>query len=201
MGWGVAPPPNGSTELTLDNKGLRRKRGPTRRDLEFGQQGIPKKSGVVGCLWFGNLGRRGLGKNCPIGGTSAGFCLLPEDKAEHGAGPGAGSGSGPSARPEMGTGEGASLALAPLVPTPNLASPLQGQGREEITPHYREKPLVHSSIRGQGPRDFACWPQPTGLGEHLSCGHDLIHMSLPVKGTVPDGANETTFREFEEEAR
>lgn len=66
---------------------------------------------------------------------------------------------------------------------------------------FGEQPLVHSSIRGQGPRDFACWPQPTGLGEHLSFGHDLIHMSLPVKGTVPDGANETTFREFEEEAR
>ena len=181
MGWGVAPSPNGSTELTLDNKGLRRKRGPTRRDLEFGQQGIPKKSGVVGCLWFGNLGRRGLGKNCPIGGTSAGFCLLPEDKAEHGAGPGAGSGSGPSARPEMGTGEGASLALAPLVPTPNLASPLQGQGREEITPHYREKPLVHRTrlckLETERPLFWQTQSLP-GRGQGTGLGHSLTHPPL-----------------------
>lgn len=141
------PSPSGSTELALDNKGLRRKRGPTRSDLEFGQQGIPKKNGVAGCLWFGNLGRRGLGKNCPIGGASAGFCLLPEDKAEHGAGPGAGSGgSGPSAWPEMGTGEGASLVLAPLVPTPNLASPLQGQGGRERPTTFSGQPLTPDTL-------------------------------------------------------
>lgn len=36
----------------------------------------------------------------------------------------------------MGRGEGASLSLAPLGPTPNLAfSPLQDQDRGEVTPY------------------------------------------------------------------
>lgn len=53
MGWGVVPSPNGSTELTLDNEGLQRKGGPTRKDLGSDQQGTPKKNGVQGVFGLG----------------------------------------------------------------------------------------------------------------------------------------------------
>lgn len=90
-------------------------------------------------------------------------------------------GSGPSAWPEMGTGEGASLELAPLVPTPNLASPLQGQGREEVTPHYREKPLVHRTClcKLETERPFFWQTQALpGQGQGAGLGHSLTHPPL-----------------------
>lgn len=59
------PPPNGSTELTLDNEGLRREGRERLRDLGISPAGHPKQKWGTGCLWFGNLGRRGLGEEPP----------------------------------------------------------------------------------------------------------------------------------------
>lgn len=67
-GWEEPPEgttPNGSTELTLDNEGLRRKGRERLRDLGIFPAGHPKQKWGPGCLWFGNLGRRGLGEESP----------------------------------------------------------------------------------------------------------------------------------------
>ena len=81
----------------------------------------------------------------------------------------------------MGTGEGASLVLAPLVPTPNLASPLQGQGREEVTPHYGEKPLVHRTplckLETERPLFWQTQALP-GRGQGAGLGHSLTRPPL-----------------------
>lgn len=138
MGWGVVPSPNGSTELTLDNEGLQRKGGPTRKDLGSDQQGTPKKNGVQGVFGLGTWEEGVWGRTALLEEPQqdSAYFLRTKQSIELALGRGRGrGGAGPSAWPEMGTGEGASLELASLVPTPNLASPLQGQGREEVTPH------------------------------------------------------------------
>lgn len=58
--------PNGSTELTLDNEGLRRKE-KERETRDFGilPAGHPKQKRGAGCLWSGSVGRRGLEEERP----------------------------------------------------------------------------------------------------------------------------------------
>lgn len=61
------PSPNGSTELTLDNEGLKKKGGPTRRDLGSGQQGTPKKNGVQGVFGLGTWEEGVWGRTALLG--------------------------------------------------------------------------------------------------------------------------------------
>lgn len=105
--------------------------------------------GLQGVFGLGTWEEGVWGRTVLLEAAPAGFCLLPEDKAEHGAGPGVGSwGWGPSAWPEMGTGEGSQSCLAPWSTHPNLASPYRARV-EGCTPHYREKPPVHRTASVQ----------------------------------------------------
>lgn len=71
--------------------------------------------------------------NCPIGGASAGFCLLPEDKAERGAGPGAGRGGrDPVPGLRWGQGRESVLHLLPWCPPPTWLLPYRARGGKRL---------------------------------------------------------------------
>lgn len=174
-------PPNGSTELTLDNNGSRRKGRERLRDLGILPAGHPKQKRGTGCLWFGNSGRRGLGEESPSPCLSR-ILLTSSGQSRVGRQPWERAGRPPGSAPTLRMGEGwrepafhfcSPGAAAPPPHSHHLAfSPFQGWGRGEDTPHRlgSSLPTGHlcASQEPRAPPPGSHGPSPGGLTRSLS---------------------------------
>lgn len=121
------------------------------------------------------MGRRGLGKNCPTEAAQQDSAYFLRTKQSTELALGGERGSDPVPGPEMGTGEGASLALAPWCLFPNLASPYRarvGRGHSSLQGRSHQSTGRSANQKQSAPLLADTGPQ-AGRRQGAELGHSL----------------------------
>jgi len=151
------------------------------RDLGILPAGHPKQKWGPGCLWFGNLGRRGLGEESPYPRVS-GILLTSSGQSRVGRGPWERAGRAPPPMPnsdDRGRVEGAGLLLLlPRCPAPPGFFSLTGLEQGNSPSSRPGKLFGHSAhLCKPGGESPSSWrPQP--LPGRRGLIHSLTHHPL-----------------------